>query len=380
MSLELGRLSDRKPPFKYSALDRVGFSDTDAQGIVYYGRYMPYFDLARVEYHRHLGMAYSGPREREFVMRACTIDYLAPARFDDLDRGLRPRLAHRANERDLRMRRLPRGGRRAHGHGAPDARARRARDAHGVARARVVPRDDPRLRGRRPRGVSPSFGRKVPANRRSLAAIPRRGYRRPRRLDPPFEGFVSPGVADVHVGQIAKRRVARRTARAPRGPRSGTRVSSASPCAPTKLVDATRSTYSARVRALASTRHVLSSSGPSTARQCSSPARKLAAVRSEQLVHAIVLRVVEGPGRSRAARGRRRAAARAGSPAPPRRAEPVERLRAGDGVDARSPERDRLGRAGERLDTRHRALELGAHGVDRLDGDDARAERGRAAA
>jgi acyl-CoA thioester hydrolase len=84
VSLELGRLSDRKPPFKYSALDRVGFSDTDAQGIVYYGRYLPYFDLARVEYHRHLGMEYTGPRKREFVMRACTIDYLAPARFDDL--------------------------------------------------------------------------------------------------------------------------------------------------------------------------------------------------------------------------------------------------------------------------------------------------------
>ena len=84
MALELGRLTDRKPPFKYSALDRVGFSDTDAQGIVYYGRYLPYFDLARVEYHRHLGMEYTGPREREFVMRACTIDYLAPARFDDL--------------------------------------------------------------------------------------------------------------------------------------------------------------------------------------------------------------------------------------------------------------------------------------------------------
>ena len=84
MSLELGRVTDRKPPFKYSALDRVGFSDTDAQGIVYYGRYMPFFDLARVEYHRHLGMVHRGPREREFVMRACTIDYLAPARFDDL--------------------------------------------------------------------------------------------------------------------------------------------------------------------------------------------------------------------------------------------------------------------------------------------------------
>jgi acyl-CoA thioester hydrolase len=84
MTLELGRVTDSKPPFKYSALTRVGFSDTDAQGIVYYGRYLPYFDSARVEYHRHLDMLETRPREHEFVMRASTIEYLAPARFDDL--------------------------------------------------------------------------------------------------------------------------------------------------------------------------------------------------------------------------------------------------------------------------------------------------------
>ena len=83
-ALELGRPTDRKPPFKYSALTRVGFSDTDAQGIVYYGRYLPYFDSARVEYHRHLGMLETARGEQEFVMRANTIEYLAPARFDDL--------------------------------------------------------------------------------------------------------------------------------------------------------------------------------------------------------------------------------------------------------------------------------------------------------
>jgi acyl-CoA thioester hydrolase len=82
--LELGRVTDRKPPFKYSALTRVGFSDTDAQGIVYYGRYLPYFDQARVEYARHLDMLATGPEEYEFVMRANTIEYHAPARFDDL--------------------------------------------------------------------------------------------------------------------------------------------------------------------------------------------------------------------------------------------------------------------------------------------------------
>jgi acyl-CoA thioester hydrolase len=84
MALELGHATDRKPPFKYASFTRVGFSDTDAQGIVYYGRYLPYFDSARVEYHRHLDMLVTGETEHEFVMRANTIEYHAPARFDDL--------------------------------------------------------------------------------------------------------------------------------------------------------------------------------------------------------------------------------------------------------------------------------------------------------
>jgi acyl-CoA thioester hydrolase len=74
----------RKPPFRFSAFARVWFSDTDAQGIVYYGRYLPYFDHARVEYHRHLGLFGMGRGEREFVMRASHVVYEAPAVFDDL--------------------------------------------------------------------------------------------------------------------------------------------------------------------------------------------------------------------------------------------------------------------------------------------------------
>jgi acyl-CoA thioester hydrolase len=80
--IELGHVTDRKPPFKYSAFVRVGFSDTDAQGVVYYGRYMPYYDLARTEYHRHLGRVPLG--DVDFAMRAVTVDYVAGARFDDL--------------------------------------------------------------------------------------------------------------------------------------------------------------------------------------------------------------------------------------------------------------------------------------------------------
>ena len=79
--IELGHETGRKPPFRYAAYTRVGFSDTDAQGVVYYGRYMPYFDLARTEYHRHLGhLEIRG----EFAMRASAVEYHAPARFDDL--------------------------------------------------------------------------------------------------------------------------------------------------------------------------------------------------------------------------------------------------------------------------------------------------------
>ena len=79
--IELGHETGRRPPFRYAAYTRVGFSDTDAQGVVYYGRYMPYFDLARTEYHRHLGAI---DIRGEFAMRASTVEYHAPARFDDL--------------------------------------------------------------------------------------------------------------------------------------------------------------------------------------------------------------------------------------------------------------------------------------------------------
>jgi acyl-CoA thioester hydrolase len=72
-----------KPPFKFSARTRVGFSDTDAQGIVYYGRYNPYFDLARVEYLRSLGLLQPAGEAGNFVMRANDVEYFAPAVFDD---------------------------------------------------------------------------------------------------------------------------------------------------------------------------------------------------------------------------------------------------------------------------------------------------------
>jgi len=83
VTLQRGQLTDRHAPFHFSAHTRVDFSDTDAQAIVYYGRYLPYFDRSRVEYLRHLGLLGADLGGREFVMRRSVCEYEAPARFDD---------------------------------------------------------------------------------------------------------------------------------------------------------------------------------------------------------------------------------------------------------------------------------------------------------
>ena len=72
------------PPFRFSARMRVGFDETDAQAVVYYGRYLPYVDRSRVEYLRHLGLLHGLPEGQEYVMRRSSQEYEAPARFDDL--------------------------------------------------------------------------------------------------------------------------------------------------------------------------------------------------------------------------------------------------------------------------------------------------------
>jgi acyl-CoA thioester hydrolase len=71
------------PPYRFVHRIRVGFDETDAQGVVYYGRYMPYFDRARVEYLRGIDLLTHVPGAPEFVMRAQHVEYHAPARFDD---------------------------------------------------------------------------------------------------------------------------------------------------------------------------------------------------------------------------------------------------------------------------------------------------------
>ena len=94
--LPYGETSER-PPFRFSATTRVGFDETDAQGVVYYGRYMPYFDRARVEYLRRLDLLARAPGAfTEFVMRANHVEYHAPGAVRRPAGGLRARRAPRA--------------------------------------------------------------------------------------------------------------------------------------------------------------------------------------------------------------------------------------------------------------------------------------------
>ena len=65
---------------------RVYWEDTDAGGVVYHSRYLNFFERARTEWLRSLGVVQSTLAEKSgvvFVVRRMDIDWLRPARLDD---------------------------------------------------------------------------------------------------------------------------------------------------------------------------------------------------------------------------------------------------------------------------------------------------------
>ena len=65
---------------------RVYWEDTDAGGIVFYANYLKFFERARTEWLRSLGIEQSRLREGTggiFIVSATSVRYLQPARLDD---------------------------------------------------------------------------------------------------------------------------------------------------------------------------------------------------------------------------------------------------------------------------------------------------------
>ncbi len=73
-------------PNNFSAQYRIYYEDTDAGGVVYYANYLKFFERARTDFLRSLGLIQNELATREnlvFVVRKCEIEYLSPARLDD---------------------------------------------------------------------------------------------------------------------------------------------------------------------------------------------------------------------------------------------------------------------------------------------------------
>ena len=66
---------------------RVYWEDTDGGGIVYHANYLRFAERARTELLRSLDIEQTALRDREglvLVVRRCAVDFLKPARLDDL--------------------------------------------------------------------------------------------------------------------------------------------------------------------------------------------------------------------------------------------------------------------------------------------------------
>lgn len=72
------------PPYGFSTRTRVDFADTDAGGIVYFGRYGRYLERAIIAYRKAAGVPLMGEDGTHvFVVRSFEVAYHAPLRFDD---------------------------------------------------------------------------------------------------------------------------------------------------------------------------------------------------------------------------------------------------------------------------------------------------------
>jgi len=65
---------------------RVRYAETDQMGVVYHSNYFPYFEAARADAIREMGMTYADMEKAGIIMPVVDVHcrYLRPARYDDL--------------------------------------------------------------------------------------------------------------------------------------------------------------------------------------------------------------------------------------------------------------------------------------------------------
>ena len=72
--------------FSTSTQVRVRYAETDQMGVVYHSNYFPYFESARAESIRQLGLTYADMEKMGVIMPVIDVHcrYLRPAKYDDL--------------------------------------------------------------------------------------------------------------------------------------------------------------------------------------------------------------------------------------------------------------------------------------------------------
>ncbi len=65
---------------------RVRYAETDQMGVVYYGNYATYFEVARVEALREMGVSYKSMEEDGIMLPVLEqyMKYIRPAKYDDI--------------------------------------------------------------------------------------------------------------------------------------------------------------------------------------------------------------------------------------------------------------------------------------------------------
>ena len=74
------------PLYQHEVFIRVRYAETDQMGVVYYGNYATYFEVARVESMRNLGFSYNELEKTGVLMPVLELKskYIRPAKYDDL--------------------------------------------------------------------------------------------------------------------------------------------------------------------------------------------------------------------------------------------------------------------------------------------------------